>query len=67
MIKTAPFNITLIKPGDIIHLCNNSFIVLGNMPINLFGVAYRLIILNRFGDVVVIICGNDQYYDLLVV
>jgi hypothetical protein len=65
-MKTNRVQINNIKPGDVVF-DYNCFIILDNVLIDLFGVAYKLTVLNKFGDVVVIICGNDQYYQLLVV
>ena len=65
-MKTNQVQINNIKPGDILYH-GKYFIVLNNVLIDLFGFAYRLTVLNALGHVIVVICDNDQYYDLPVV
>jgi hypothetical protein len=69
-MNTIRTQINNIKPGDIIYHSKcfiYCFIVLNNVLIDLFGFAYRLTVLNALGHVIVVICDNDQYYDLPVV
>lgn len=67
-MKIIRTEINNIKPGDVLHQ-TYCFITLNNEIIFdcSFSCSYKLTLLNTLGQVIVIICSDDQQYDLLVV